>query len=83
MSNRKINDVVLELKGGIMCLSKVYLEERKDGKLLLEEAGHVDFDGENVRVSSLFGENKELKGYYINEVNLMENYVILQRKEGA
>ena len=66
-----------------MCLSNVYLEEREDGKLLLEEAGHVDFDGKNVRVSSLFGESEELEGYYISEVDLIDNYVILRKRKGV
>ncbi len=65
-----------------MCLSSVYLEEREDEKLLLKEAGHVDFDGKTVRVTSLFGKNEELAGYYISEVNLIDNYVILQKREG-
>ncbi len=66
-----------------MCLSKVYVEEKDDEKLLLEEASHVTSDGQGVRVGSLFGENRKLEGYHINEVNLMENYVILRKEKGA
>jgi predicted RNA-binding protein len=66
-----------------MCLSNVFLERKEDGCMLLEEASHVDFDGETVRVSSLFGEKRELRGYRIREVNLTDNYVILQKMEGA
>ncbi|MBW2062521.1 MAG: CooT family nickel-binding protein [Deltaproteobacteria bacterium] len=65
-----------------MCLSNIYIEEKKQDKLVLEEAGLVGVDGENVQVRSLFGESKNLEGYYISEVNFMENYVILRKCEG-
>jgi predicted RNA-binding protein len=69
-------------KGGFMCLSKVYADTREEQKLLLEEASRLGFDGETVRIESLFGENREMKGYLISEVDLTENYVILRKKEG-
>ena len=64
-----------------MCLSNVYIEEKTQDKLVLEEAEQVKVDGEYIQVRTLFGESKRLEGYYISEVNLMENYVIL-RKSG-
>jgi len=66
-----------------MCLSNVYLEEKKQDKLVIEEAEQVSSDDENVHVRSLMGEIKDLRGYYISEVNLIENYVILKKKQGA
>ena len=66
-----------------MCLSNVYLEKKEQNKLVIEEADQVTSDGEDVHVKALFGESKKLEGYYISEVNFMENYVILQQKRGA
>jgi predicted RNA-binding protein len=66
-----------------MCLSNVYLEEKKQEKLLIEEAEQVSVDDKNIHVRSLMGGIKNLEGYYISEVNLMDNYVILKRKQGA
>jgi predicted RNA-binding protein len=65
-----------------MCLSNVYLEEKKQDKLLIEEARGVSADDETVHVRSLMGERKDLEGYYISEVDLIENYMILKKKQG-
>jgi len=65
-----------------MCLSNVYLEVKKQDKLVIEEAEKVSTDGEKVHVRSLMGEIKDLEGYYISEVDLIGNYVIL-KKQGA
>jgi predicted RNA-binding protein len=64
-----------------MCLSNVYLEVKKQDKLLIEEAEKVSTDGEKVYVRSLMGESKKLEGYYISEVDLIKNYVILKKKQ--
>ena len=69
-------------EGGIMCLSDVYLEEKKQDKLLIEEAKQVSADDETVHVRSLMGERKDLEGYYISEVDLIGNYMILKKKQG-
>ena len=50
---------------------------------MIEEADQMTSDGENVQVKALFGESKKLEGYYIREVDFMENHVILQKKRGA
>jgi predicted RNA-binding protein len=64
-----------------MCLSNVYLEVKKQDKLLIEEAEKVSTDSEKVHVRSLMGESKKLEGYYISEVDLIKNYVILKKKQ--
>ena len=63
-----------------MCLSNVYLDEKEQDKLVIEEAEKVSTDGEKVHIRSLMGESKKLEGYYISEVDLIENYVILKKK---
>ena len=50
---------------------------------MIEEAAQVSVDDDSVHVRALFGESKKLEGYYISEVNFMENHVILQKKRGA
>ena len=62
-----------------MCLSNIYLEKKEQGKLVIEEAAQVSAEDENVHIRSLMGEIKYLRGYYINEVDLIENYVILKK----
>jgi len=65
-----------------MCLSNVYLEEKKQDRLVIEEAAQVSADDKNVHIRSLMGESKDLGGYYISEVDLIENYVILKKTGG-
>ena len=52
----------------------------KQDNLLMEDVEQVSVDNENIQVRALFGESKNLEGYCISEVNLMDNYVILQQK---
>ena len=66
-----------------MCLSNVYLDKREEDRLLIEEVEHLISDDEGVRVRALLGGSRAMKGYYIHEVNLMENYVILQKRQAA
>jgi len=64
-----------------VCFSTVYLEEKNGEKMLLEEVSQISCNGETVDVLTLFAERKSLQGYAICEVNLIENYIILARKE--
>jgi predicted RNA-binding protein len=66
-----------------MCFSNVYLKERHEGNLILEEASRVVVNDSVVEVSTIFGDKKSFKGFSIYEVNLLENYVILRGKEVA
>ncbi len=63
-----------------MCLSNVYLGERNKDKIIIEEAAKVvDNDG-TIEVYSIFGEVDKQKDCYIKEVDLEDNYIILERK---
>ena len=64
-----------------MCLSNVYLKEKKGDNLLIEEASRIIMDDETIHVDTLMGERKNLQLYFISEVNFMENYVILKGRE--
>ena len=66
-----------------MCLSNVYLDEKKEEKLVIQEVSQLRADNQNVQVQALMGESKSLEGYYIREVDLVDNYVILEKRKGA
>ncbi len=63
-----------------MCLSRVYLKERGEGNLVIEEAAKVVDDNGIIRINTIFGEEKELEDYFIKEVNLTESYLVLRKK---
>ncbi len=64
-----------------MCLSKIYIKDTDKNTLVVDEAARVINDDGVITVSTLFGEEKDLQGYFINEVNLVENYILLKSKE--
>ena len=64
-----------------MCFSNVYMRERNEENLILEEASRVLVKDGIVTVSTIFGDEKSFKGFSIYEVNLLENYVILRGGE--
>ena len=67
-------------KGGIMCLSNAYVDEKKQDNLLLQEVMRVSVDGEDIQIQTLLGESKRMEGYYIRQVDFMDNYMILEKK---
>jgi hypothetical protein len=64
-----------------MCLSKVYVKEKVDESIVVDEAARIIDNGSAVEVHTLFGERKILEGYSIKEVDLMKNYVVLDVTE--
>lgn len=64
-----------------MCLSTIYLEERSDGAVAMTEVARVAEDEAGVSVSTLFGEERRFEGCAVAEVSLVENFVVLRRKE--
>jgi len=65
-----------------MCLSKVYLGEKNKDKIIIEEALRVMDNNGTIEIYSIFDEVSKQKDYYIREVDLMDNYIILERKGG-
>ncbi len=63
-----------------MCLSRVYLMEEGTEKTLVEEAASVEASDSGVEIYTIFGENMTIEGCFIQEVNMVENYMILSRK---
>jgi predicted RNA-binding protein len=65
-----------------VCLSTVYSDKKDLKNIVLEEASSIVTDGSGITVRTLFGEQKVLAGYSVGEVNLLEHYVIVHKKEG-
>ncbi len=63
-----------------MCLSKVYLGQREEGKMLGEEVAKIERRGESVAIRNLFGESQKIENCFIREIDLMDNYVILDHE---
>jgi predicted RNA-binding protein len=66
-----------------MCFSTVYLGNKSEGNLVLEDVSRVRVSDGSIQVSSILGDDKSFEGYSIDEVNLMENYVILKERADA
>jgi len=66
-----------------MCLSKVYVKDDTDDSVVADEAARIIETDDGVEVYTLFGESKTVEGCSIKEVDLLKNYVILQRREGG
>jgi len=64
-----------------MCLSKVYLNPREEGNLLLEEVTRITRQGKSLVVRDLMGQRKEVKSGFIREVDFIDNYVILDDEQ--
>jgi len=64
-----------------MCLSKIYIKDTDKDALVVDNAANVISHDGVITVSTLFGKEKDLKGYFISEVNLVENYILLKPKE--
>ncbi|HEB32753.1 MAG TPA: CooT family nickel-binding protein [Spirochaetes bacterium] len=63
-----------------MCLSKVYMKKKTDGSVVVEEASRVTVNEGAIEVQTLFGEVKVLPGYFIREVDLLKNSIVLEER---
>lgn len=61
-----------------MCLGKAYLEKNGERELILESVALVEIQGKKLRLSSLFGEEKEVEAR-IREVDFENSKVILEK----
>jgi predicted RNA-binding protein len=61
-----------------MCQSNVYAIEGGTERLLMEEVTAVVVDGDNVELTTLFGESLVLRAR-IKEVDLVKNRIVLER----
>ena len=61
-----------------MCLAKAYLEGNGERDLVLEEVALVKIDGKLVRISSLFGETKEVEGS-VREIDFQNSSIVVEK----
>ena len=65
-----------------MCLAKAYLEQNGERELLLEDVVLLESDGKRLRMSTLFGDERELEAV-VKEVDFEGGSVIVWRPDGA
>ncbi|MBM4444548.1 MAG: CooT family nickel-binding protein [Chloroflexi bacterium] len=61
-----------------MCLGKAYLEGEGKRELVLESVALVEVRGKKLRLSSLFGEEKEIEAS-LREIDFQSSRIILER----
>lgn len=61
-----------------MCLAKAYLEGEGEKELLLEEVALIEIDDKTLRLSTIFGERKEMEGV-IKSVDFQNSTVIVEK----
>ncbi|MBE0516175.1 MAG: CooT family nickel-binding protein [Methanophagales archaeon] len=62
-----------------MCESSVFIEQERRRELLMEEVVHVEVDGEDITLTGILGERREIKGR-IKEVNLMKHTIVIENR---
>ncbi len=60
-----------------MCESSVFIEKERRRELLMEEVVHIDVDGEDIKLTGILGETREIKGR-IKEINLMKHTIVIE-----
>ena len=61
-----------------MCMSKVYIKDDKGERIVTEEAAKIVVKHGEVKIYELLGESRELKGYHLEEIDLLSHEVILR-----
>jgi predicted RNA-binding protein len=61
-----------------MCLGKAYLEGNGESELLLESVALLEVRGKKLRLSSLFGEEKEIEAS-LREIDFQTSRIIHER----
>lgn len=61
-----------------MCESDIYIKG-KEGERFMDGVWFVDVDGDKITFRKMFGEEKELKGYRIVKVDLLNHKILVER----
>lgn len=61
-----------------MCLAKAFLEKDGERELILESVALMEIEGKRLRLSSLFGEEKEIEAS-VRQVDFENSRIILQK----
>ena len=66
-----------------MCLSKAYVYSNGDGELVMEEIALLKIEGDSLLLSTLFGEQKEIRAN-IRQIDFLTHSILLESlKEGS
>ena len=61
-----------------MCQSNAYLKKNNEEELLLEDVARIEIlDNNIIKLVSLFGEEKEIKGT-LGEINLLSHKIFIE-----
>ena len=61
-----------------MCLAKAYLKGKGERELLLEAVAFIEIEDRQLRLSTIFGEKKEIEAD-IREIDFQNSSIILER----
>lgn len=62
-----------------MCLSTMYDGTIDQGKIIMEDAAHVTIKGGKIVIMDILGDEKEIDGYEIEELDFMKHYAVLKK----
>jgi len=62
-----------------MCLSTLYEGTLDPGKVIMEDAAHVTIRDGKIVVMDILGDEKEIEGYTIEELDFMKHYAVLKK----
>jgi len=63
-----------------MCLAKAYLQEKGEKELLLQEVALIEIEDRRLRLSTIFGEQKEIEAD-IKQIDFQNSNIILERAD--
>ncbi len=63
-----------------MCLAKAYLQEKGEKELLLQEVAFIEIENKRLRLSTIFGEQKEIEAD-IKQIDFQNSNIILERPD--
>lgn len=64
-----------------MCESKVYIQEKEEQKLVMEDTAKILFEGNKIKICGMHGNLKEIDNCKIDVINLMKHEIILKTKK--
>ena len=61
-----------------MCLARAFLADKSDRELVLEDVALIEIDEGTLRLSTIFGEQKEIGGI-LKEVDFQNSRVVIEK----
>ncbi len=63
-----------------MCLSTLYEGQIDPSKVIMEDAAHVTIRDGKIMVMDILGDERELEGYEIKDLDFMKHYAVLEKR---